>query len=106
MLAETSEEVTKIIELNVPDEVLTDRICGRWIHKASGRSYHVKNCPPKSYDGKAEPSVENMKDDETGEALFQRADDTKDALPKRLEGYHNETVPILDHYKPRNICFT
>ena len=35
----------------VPDEVLTERICGRWIHKASGRSYHTKFAPPKSYDG-------------------------------------------------------
>ena len=37
-------------------------------------------------------------DDETGEPLYQRADDTREALPKRLEGYHSETVPILDHY--------
>jgi len=106
MLKEMGEQVTKIIELQVPDELLVDRICGRWIHKSSGRSYHVKNAPPKSYDGKAEPSVENMKDDETGEPLYQRPDDTKDALPKRLEGYHNQTVPILKHYEERKICFS
>ena len=67
--------------------MLTDRICGRWIHTSSGRSYHVKFKPPKSFTG-GEPSAENMLDDETGEPLYQRADDTKDALPKRLEGYH------------------
>ena len=83
MLKEFDDAVSKIIELNVPDEVLEDRICGRWIHKASGRSYHVKNCPPKSYNGTDKPTVENMKDDETGEALYQRPDDTSEALPKR-----------------------
>ena len=104
MLAETGEKVTKVVELAVPDDVLTDRICGRWIHKASGRSYHVTNKPPKSYDGTSEPSAENMIDDETGEALYQRVDDTKDALPKRLEGYHKETVPILKHYGPSTVA--
>ncbi len=106
LLSKTDDAVNKVIELAVPDEVLTERICGRWIHKASGRSYHVKNKPPQSYAGKEgeeEPSAENMRDDETGEALYQRADDTRDALPKRLQGYHAETVPILKHYGP-NVC--
>jgi len=40
-----------------------------------------------------------MKDDATGEARMQRADDTEEALKKRLEGYHSETVPILAHYE-------
>jgi adenylate kinase len=96
---------TKVIELQVPDEVLEERICGRWIHKKSGRSYHVKYAPPKSMkkgpDGK--PIVESMKDDVTGEALMQRSDDTASALVKRLKGYHGETVPILDHYKPHGV---
>merc|ERR1712039_1079661 len=104
LLAESKEQVKQVYELNVPDEVLTERICGRWIHKSSGRSYHVKFAPPKSYDGHSTPSAENMKDDETGEALMQRPDDTIDALPKRLEGYHNETEPILKHYKGFSAC--
>merc|ERR1711972_572836 len=105
MLSATGEGVKTVIEFNVPDEVLTERICGRWIHKASGRSYHVQFAPPKSYQGcSAPPSAENMRDDETGEALMQRPDDTKEALPKRLEGYHNETEPILEHYKSVSAC--
>jgi adenylate kinase len=104
MLASSGESVQKVLELNVPDEVLVERICGRWIHKASGRSYHVKFNPPKSYDGKSEPSAANMLDDVTGEALMQRPDDTKDALPKRLEAYHNETEPILGHYSTVTAC--
>merc|ERR1719329_346589 len=104
MLQSTGEKVQSAIEFNVPDEVLTERICGRWIHKASGRSYHVKFNPPKSYDGKADATTDNMKDDETGEALMQRPDDTKDALPKRLEAYHNDTEPILGHYASSAAC--
>jgi len=108
MLAEEGAAVTKVIELQVPDEVLEERICGRWIHKKSGRSYHVKFAPPKSMqlgdDGK--PVPESMKDDETGEALMQRPDDTASALIKRLKGYHNETVPILNHYSPHGVVKT
>lgn len=105
MLSEEGACVTKVIELSVPDGVLEERICGRWIHKKSGRSYHVKYAPPKSMklgaDGK--PVAESMLDDETNEPLMQRPDDTATALVKRLAGYHNETVPILEHYKPNGI---
>lgn len=108
MLAKEGAFVSKVIELQVPDEVLEERICGRWIHKNSGRSYHIKYAPPKSMklgkDGK--PIPDTMKDDETGEPLMQRPDDTAQALVKRLHGYHKETVPILDHYKPRGIVRT
>merc|ERR1712151_1328238 len=49
MLAESNESVSYVIALEVPDADLTERICGRWVHKASGRSYHVKFKPPKSF---------------------------------------------------------
>eukprot|EP00933_Yihiella_yeosuensis_P005386 TRINITY_DN10989_c0_g1_i2.p1 TRINITY_DN10989_c0_g1~~TRINITY_DN10989_c0_g1_i2.p1 ORF type:complete len:258 (+),score=66.03 TRINITY_DN10989_c0_g1_i2:58-831(+) len=100
MLKDTNEKVTYVVALEVPDEVLTERICGRWVHKASGRSYHVKFNPPKSLTEGATPSVETMLDDETQEPLMQRADDTEEALKSRLEGYHSQTVPILAHYEP------
>jgi adenylate kinase len=105
MLADEGACVTKVVELDVPDSVLEERITGRWIHKASGRSYHVKYAAPKSMkvgeDGK--PITESMTDDETGEPLMQRPDDTSSALIKRLQGYHGETVPILDHYRPNGV---
>mmetsp|Transcript_67936 Transcript_67936/g.163099 ORF Transcript_67936/g.163099 Transcript_67936/m.163099 type:complete len:478 (+) Transcript_67936:95-1528(+) len=103
MLASTSEKVKSVLALEVPDAVLTERICGRWVHKASGRSYHVKNKKPKSLPEGATPTTENMLDDETGEPLMQRADDTEEALKKRLEGYHEQTVPILAHYEPAGV---
>ena len=105
MLAEEGASVSKVIELEVPDAVLEERICGRWIHKASGRSYHVKYAPPKSIklDSTGQPVADSMVDDETGEKLVQRKDDTPIALIKRLQGYHKETVPILEHYQPAGI---
>lgn len=105
MLAEEGACVTKVIELDVPDSVLEERICGRWIHKKSGRSYHVKYAPPKSMKKKDDgtPDPESMLDDVTGEPLMQRSDDTSAALIKRLDGYHNDTVPILKHYEPKGI---
>lgn len=108
MLAEEGTCVSKVIELQVPDSVLEERICGRWIHKESGRSFHVKYAPPKSMklDGNGKPIPETMKDDETGDVLMQRKDDTAEALVARLKSYHNETVPILAHYKPHGVVRT
>jgi adenylate kinase len=65
LLKKNGESVSKVIALHVPDEILDERICGRWIHKSSGRSYHVKFAPPKSMqlDDKGKPKPETMKDD-------------------------------------------
>jgi len=103
MLDGTSDKVNLVLALEVPDEILTERICGRWVHKASGRSYHVKFAKPKSLKEGDKPSEETMLDDETGEPLMQRADDTEEALSQRLESYHAQTVPILDHYAPSGV---
>ena len=102
MLAESGEKVGYVVALEVPDAVLTERICGRWVHKESGRSYHIKFAPPKSL-GEQAPSVATMLDDETGQPLMQRKDDTEEALKSRLEAYHSQTVPILAHYGPAGV---
>merc|ERR1719203_652714 len=110
MLSEEGAFVTKVIEMNVPDSVLEERITGRWIHKKSGRSYHVKFAPPKSMRKKSfgfgDVDPTSMKDDVTGEPLMQRSDDTAAALKKRLASYHADTVPILNHYKPTGVVKT
>mmetsp|Transcript_1102 Transcript_1102/g.1571 ORF Transcript_1102/g.1571 Transcript_1102/m.1571 type:complete len:84 (-) Transcript_1102:50-301(-) len=54
-------------------------------------------------DADGKPVKDSMKDDETGEPLMQRPDDTASALVKRLGAYHSETVPILEHYKPNGV---
>ena len=78
-----------VVSFEVPDDVLVERVVGRRIHPASGRSYHVKFAPPK---------VEG-KDDITGEPLIHRKDDTEEALRNRLSAFHAQTKPILEHYK-------
>jgi adenylate kinase len=105
LLAKTGDCVTNVVALSVPDGLLEERICGRWIHKKSGRSYHVKNAKPKSMklDASGKPIPETMLDDETGEALMQRPDDTAAALTTRLGEYHSMTIPILDHYAPKGV---
>jgi len=96
MFKAEGKTIDKVIEFKVDDDILVERIEGRRIHKASGRSYHVKFNPPK---------VEG-KDDVTGEDLMQRPDDNKEALTKRMTAYHEQTSPILDYYKKKNVLFT
>lgn len=88
MLEAENQTIDKAIELQIPDEVLVERITGRRIHLGSGRSYHIKFAPPK---------VEGV-DDVTGESLVQRSDDTEELLAKRLSAYHTSTSPILNYY--------
>lgn len=78
-----------VIELTVPDEEIIKRITGRRIHPASGRLYHIDYHPPKI----------NNKDDETGEDLMQRPDDSEEIIRKRLEVYHQQTEPLINYYK-------
>jgi adenylate kinase len=78
-----------VLEINVPDEDIIERVTGRRIHSASGRSYHVRFNPPK---------VENI-DDETGEALIQRPDDNEETTRKRLQVYHEQTLLLIDYYQ-------
>jgi adenylate kinase len=105
MLAANGESVNTVMAFNVPDQVLEERVCGRWMHKGSGRSYHVKFAPPKSMklDANGVPIPETMLDDATGQPLFQRGDDTAEALKNRLKSYHDKTVPILDYYAARGV---
>ena len=96
MFTEQGKKVDRVVEFAVDDEILVERIEGRRIHKASGRSYHVKFNPPK---------VDGI-DDITGEALIQRPDDNKDALMTRMKAYHDQTTPIIDYYRNQNKHFS
>jgi len=105
MLASCGATVSKVISFDIPHEVLEARICARWMHKASGRSYNVNTVPPKSMklDSDGNPIKETMRDDITGEPLYQRKDDTKEALVHRLAAYDAATKPVLGHYQNRGI---
>src|SRR5437899_6696167 len=77
-----------VLEIDVPDDEIIERMSGRRVHPASGRTYHVKFNPPK---------VEG-KDDVTGEPLIQRDDDREDTVRKRLDVYRAQTRPLVDYY--------
>jgi adenylate kinase len=76
-----------VLEIDVPDEAIIERMSGRRVHPASGRTYHLKFNPPK---------VEG-KDDVTGEELILR-DDHEDTVRKRLSVYHDQTEILVDYY--------
>jgi len=77
-----------VLEIDVPDAAIIDRMSGRRVHAASGRTYHVLNNPPK---------VDGL-DDVTGEPLTQRPDDAEDIVRKRLATYHEQTEPLVAYY--------
>jgi adenylate kinase len=77
-----------VLEIDVPDAAIIDRMSGRRVHIASGRTYHVRFNPPK---------VEG-KDDATGEDLIQREDDKEETVRKRLDVYQNQTRPLVAYY--------
>jgi len=78
-----------VLEIDVGDDEIIDRMGGRRVHPASGRSYHVKFNPPK---------VEG-KDDATGEPLVQRDDDREETVRHRLEVYRKQTLPLVGYYR-------
>jgi adenylate kinase len=77
-----------VLEIDVPDEAIVERMSGRRVHMASGRSYHVVFNPPKVAG----------KDDVTGEDLIQRDDDREETVKKRLAVYHSQTRPLVEYY--------
>lgn len=77
-----------VLEIAVPDSDIIERMSGRRIHVASGRTYHEKFNPPKV------PG----RDDVTGEPLIQRDDDREDTVRKRLAVYHAQTSALIDYY--------
>jgi adenylate kinase len=77
-----------VLEIDVPDAEIIERMSGRRVHPPSGRTYHVKHNPPQ---------VEG-RDDVTGEPLVQRDDDAEATVRNRLQVYHRQTRPLVDYY--------
>tara|TARA_B100001769_G_C21947095_1_gene510020 strand:+ start:50 stop:694 length:645 start_codon:yes stop_codon:yes gene_type:complete len=88
MLEDMNVSFSHVIEIQVDDEVIINRMSGRRFHIASGRSYHIDFNPPKN----------NGYDDITGEELVQREDDKPETVSKRLDVYHEETKPLSEFY--------
>ena len=87
--------IDQVIYLSIDEEEIISRMSGRRVHLASGRSYHIAHNPPKK---------EGL-DDITGEALIQREDDSPEVIKKRLSVYYNETEPLLEFYKNKELKF-
>ena len=81
-------KIDVVLEIDVPEEAIIERMSGRRVHLASGRTYHVKYNPPKVAG----------RDDATGEPLIQRDDDKEDTVRKRLQIYRDQTRPLIDYY--------
>ena len=77
-----------VLEIDVPDEAIIERMSGRRMDPASGRTYHIKYNPPKVAG----------RDDITGDELKQREDDKEETVKKRLEVYHNQTEILINYY--------
>lgn len=93
LLEKRKTPLDAVIEFDIDDSFLVRRICGRWFHLSSGRSYHEEFNPPKN------PGH----DDATGEPLVRRADDNPETLSKRLQAYHSQTTPLVGYYSAQNL---
>ncbi|HEX7385637.1 MAG TPA: adenylate kinase [Burkholderiaceae bacterium] len=87
-LRDAGVRIDVVLEIDVPDKAIVERMSGRRVHVASGRTYHVHFNPPK---------VEG-RDDATGEPLIQRDDDREETVKKRLAVYHEQTRPLVEYY--------
>jgi adenylate kinase len=88
-LAAMGVAIDRVVEIDVDDEAIVQRVTGRRVHPGSGRVYHVAFNPPKA---------EGL-DDATGEPLVQRDDDQEATVRKRLEIYHAQTKPLVEYYQ-------
>jgi len=96
MLARRGEKVGVVIEITAPRAVLVERLSGRRVCTNCGATYHVKFNPPKN----------DMICDVCGGAVVQRADDTAEAIERRLSLYDQQTAPLLDYYRERGLLRT
>ena len=87
-LREAGVPIDFVLEIQVPDEEIVERMSGRRVDPISGRTYHIKYNPPK---------VEG-KDDVTGDPLVQRDDDREEVVKKRLQVYHDQTEALVGFY--------
>ena len=84
--------IDAVIEIQVDDEELVQRITGRRVHPGSGRVYHVIYNPPQVADV----------DDVTGEPLEQREDDNEDTVRERIAVYNEQTAPLVNFYSAKD----
>ncbi|MHC4912987.1 MAG: adenylate kinase [Planctomycetota bacterium] len=90
-LAEAGEEISGIVNLQVPDEEISARLTGRRSCPECGAVYHMENLKPEA-EGIC---------DRDGQAIVQRTDDTPEVVADRLKTYHEQTAAVVGYYKGR-----
>jgi adenylate kinase len=93
LLADLGGKVVIVPFIYVPDEVLIDRLAGRWTCQAQGHIYHEKNNPPK---------VTGICDQD-GSALYQREDDKRETVMRRIQVYQEQTAPLIEYYRQQGL---
>jgi adenylate kinase len=93
ILARRARKIDYVVSLEVPVEVLVERLSGRLTCPVDGAVYHLRTNPPKK------PGV----CDRDGASLVQRPDDQPDAVRRRLAEYENKTALLKGYYKPRSV---
>lgn len=88
-MVEAGVDIDHVVEIAVADEEIVARLSGRRVHPGSGRIYHLIYNPPQR----------EGQDDDTGEELVQREDDSEETVRKRLEIYHSQTSPLIEFYQ-------
>jgi adenylate kinase len=92
-LAAREQKISVVPYISVPDEVLVERLSGRWLCRRCGKSFHTLFNPPQ------QPGV----CDEDGGELYQRDDDKPETVRNRLKVYWAQTSPLIDYYRRRGV---
>ena len=93
VLVDLGRSINRIVYLRVGQEELVARLADRWICPTCGRTYSLRENPP----------AEGMTCSDDGTKLIQRDDDKPEAVRKRIQVYEDETLPVLDHYRPTGL---
>ena len=89
LLKQNQEKIEKVIFINVPEQVLVERLSGRWLCESEKHVYHLKFNPPK-VDGTC---------DVDGSPLHQRHDDERKTVERRIREYQQKTAPLIEYYR-------
>ena len=96
ILAEQGKQLDKVVNIDVPEELLIARLCGRRVCRNCSQTYHLENNPP----------TEAGRCDECGGELYQRADDSEETLKNRLEVYRAQSEPLIAYYEQKGLLLS
>ena len=96
ILAEQGKQLDKVVNIDVPEELLIARLCGRRVCRNCSQTYHLENNPP----------TEAGRCDECGGELYQRADDSEETIKNRLEVYRAQSEPLIAYYEQKGLLLS